>query len=254
MTRRMKKTAERWVRGLFILAMVSVVPGRGLAAELPWLEMTIVRVVPTGVTEFLAAQTELSALEQEAGLPWRSVSRTAIFGDTYRFVIMRPLANLGAFDDDPNADPVRAAIIGRIRGVIASRETYALRATPTLNHALPDDQEPGLMIMQVVSVATGRESEYLTVMAHAVLPHFVDAEMHHFSGALTFGGEGGYVHVFHVEDFAELDRGSPFVRALGAPGAQEVLAKLAGVVTRSEQWLIRYVPDASFRPAPETAQ
>ena len=156
MTRRMKKTAERWVRGLFILAMVSVVPGRGLAAELPWLEMTIVRVVPTGVTEFLAAQTELSALEQEAGLPWRSVSRTAIFGDTYRFVIMRPLANLGAFDDDPNADPVRAAIIGRIRGVIASRETYALRATPTLHHALPDDQEPGMMIMQVVSVATGR--------------------------------------------------------------------------------------------------
>ena len=72
MTRRMKKTAERWVRGLFILAMVSGVPGRGLAAELPWLEMTIVRVVPTGVTEFLAAQTELSALEQEAGLPYIS--------------------------------------------------------------------------------------------------------------------------------------------------------------------------------------
>ena len=63
---------------------------------------------------------------------------------------------------------------------------------------------------------------------------------------MTFGGEGGYVHVFHVENFAALDRGSPFARALGAEGAQEVTAKLSGVVTRSEQWLTRLVPELSY--------
>ena len=107
------------------------------------------------------------------------------------------------------------------------------------------------MIVQIVSIVPGREQDYLRVMATDVLPHFGEAEMHHTSGALTFGGEGGYVHVFHVENFAELDQGSPLARALGAEDAQAVTAKLSGVVTRSEQWLVRYLPDLSFRPEAE---
>ena len=107
------------------------------------------------------------------------------------------------------------------------------------------------MIVQIVSIVPGREQDYLRVMATDVLPHFDEAEMHHTSGALTFGGEGGYVHVFHVENFAELDQGSPLARALGAEDAQAVTAKLSGVVTRSEQWLVRYLPDLSFRPEAE---
>jgi len=107
------------------------------------------------------------------------------------------------------------------------------------------------MIVQIVSVVPGREQDYLRIMATDVLPHFDEAEMHHTSGALTFGGDGGYVHIFHVENFAALDQGSPLARALGAEGAQAVTAKLSGVVTRSEQWLVRYLPDQSFRPEAE---
>ena len=75
--------------------------------------------------------------------------------------------------------------------------------------------------------------------------------MHHTSGALTCGGESGYVHFFHVPDFAALDQGSPLARALGAQGAQGVLRKLSGVVRRSEQWLVRYLPGVSFGPEPQ---
>ena len=215
------------------------------------LEMTIVQVDPARVDDFLAAQREISDLDQQAGLPWRSVARTAVFGDTYRFVITTPLANFASLDRAGDHDPARAAAVGRIRNVITSRATYAVRTAPTLDHALPADETPALMLVQVVTVAPGREQEYLRVMAEDVLPHFDDAEMHHSTGALTFGGEGGYVHVFHVDDFAALDQGSPLARALGAPAALEVLAKLSGVVTRSEQWLVRYLPDVSFRPEPE---
>lgn len=145
----------------------------------------------------------------------------------------------------------RGAIINRIRNVITSRQSYAVRTTPSLDNPLPDDEEPTLMIVQIVSIVPGREQDYLRVMATDVLPHFGEAEMHHTSGALTFGGEGGYVHVFHVENFAELDQGSPLARALGAEDAQAVTAKLSGVVTRNEQWLVRYLPDLSFRPEAE---
>ena len=217
----------------------------------PWLEMTIVHVAPDRVDEFLAAQREISALEQEAGTPWRSVGRTAVFGDTYRFVITTPLANFARLDRADDAEGARATIVSRIRNVITSRATYAVRTTPTLDNPLPDGEAPALMLVQVVSVAPGREQEYLRVMATDVLPHFDEAEMHHTSGALTFGGEGGYVHVFHVGNFAALDQGSPMVRALGGPAALEVMAKLSGVVLRSEQWIVRYLPDVSFQPEAE---
>ena len=216
----------------------------------PWLEMTIVHVEPSRVDEFLAAQREISALDEEAGVPWRSVGRTAVFGDTYRFVITSPLANFAQLDraDD---DDGRAGVISRIRNVITGRATYAVRTAPTLDNPLPDGETPALMLVQMVAIAPGREQEYLRVMAEDVLPHFDEAEMHHTTGALTFGGEGGYVHIFHVDDFAALDQGSPLARALGAPAALEVMAKLAGIVTRSEQWLVRYLPGVSFGPEPE---
>ena len=237
----------RWL--LLALILTGVISGSAQAQDVaPWIEMTIVGVDPGRVDEFLAAQRELSAIDQEAGVRWRSVSRTAVFGDTYQFVVMTPLDDFARFDLPADADPARAAIIGRIRGVITSRTTYALRTTPGLDNPLPDDAEPSLIIVQVVSVASGREQDYLRVMAGDVLPHFEEAQMHHTSGAVTFGGESGYVHFFHVENFAALDRGSPLARALGAQGAQEVLGKLSGVVRRSEQWLVRYLPDASFRP------
>ena len=242
--------AASWVLAALVLA--SVIPPAASAQDTPpWIEMTIVQVDPDRVDEFLTAQRELSLLEKEAGTPWRSVSRTAIFGDTYQFLITTPLTNFARFDRAAAAQPGRDAIVTRIRRVITSRTTYALRTTPALDNPLPADVAPALMIVQIVSVAPGREQDYLRVMTADVLPHFDEAEMHHTSGALTFGGESGYVHVFHVERFASLDQGSPLARALGPQGALEVLAKLAGVVRRSEQWIVRYVPDASFRPETE---
>ena len=238
-------------RMLLALALAAAASTARAQDPPPWLEMTIVQVDPARVGEFLAAQREISALDREAGVPWRSVGRTAVFGDTYRFVITTPLANFARLDRAGDDDGPRAGIVGRIRNVITSRATYAVRTAPTLDNPLPEGEAPALMLVQMVSIAPGREQEYLQVMAEDVLPHFDEAEMHHTTGALTFGGEGGYVHIFHVESFAALDQGSPLARALGAPAALEVMAKLSGVVTRSEQWLVRYLPDVSFRPEVE---
>lgn len=239
---------------LLVAGLAALSAPAGAQEPPPWLEMTLVHVAPDRVDEFLAAQREISALDRAAGVPWRSVGRTAVFGDTYRFVITAPFADFARLDRPGEADPARAAVVGRIRSAITGRVTWAVRTTPTLDNPLPADETPALMLVQVVSVAPGREQDYLRVMAEDVLPHFDEADMHHTSGALTFGGEGGYVHVFHVDDFAALDRGSPMVRALGGPAALEVTAKLSGVVLRSEQWLVRHLPDASFRPEAETAE
>ena len=45
---------------------------------------TIVGVAAGRVAELVAAQRELAALDGEAGVPWRRVSRTAVFGGPAR--------------------------------------------------------------------------------------------------------------------------------------------------------------------------
>ena len=246
-----RAAGRRVLAALALLA--AAIPSAALAQEAPpWIEMSVIGVEPARVDEFLAAQRELSALDREAGVPWRSVSRTAVFGDTDRFLVMTPLAAFARHDRAEGADPVRSGIAGRIRRAVTSRTTFALRTTPGLDNPLPDDEEPVLTIVQTVSVTPGREQDYLRVMAEEVLPHFEQAEMRHTSGAVTLGGESGYVHFFHLGNFAALDQGSPLARALGPEGAQEVMAKLAGVVRRTEQWVVRYLSDASFRPKAES--
>ncbi len=236
----------RWA----LAGCVLIASGAWAQEPAPWLQMTVVAVDPGRVDEFLAAQGELSELDEAAGVPWRSVARTAIFGETYQFVITSPLESFASLERTRD-DPQRAGVIARIRHTVIDRRTYALRTTPTLDNPLPLEDSPALMLVQIVSVVPGREQEYLQVMADEVLPHFDEAEMHHRSGAVTFGGEGGYVHLFHVGRLATLDQGSPLARALGADGAQEVTAKLSGIVTRSDQWLVQYLSDVSFRPEPE---
>lgn len=245
--------ARRWAPAALLLA--ALLPAGALAQEAeevaPWTEMALVGVDPGQVDEFLAAQRELASLEQKAGIPWRSVSRTAVFGDTYRFVIMTPLAQFARLDRPGRPDPARVSVENRIQRTVTSRQTFALRTTPDIDNPLPDGRDPALMLVQLVSVVPGRERDYIRVMAEEVLPHFKEANMHHSSGALTLGGDSGYVHFFHLGNFAALDQGSPMARALGPEGALEVTAKLAGVLARTEQWVVRHVPDLSFRQQEE---
>ena len=237
------------------LLLAAVLPAAALAQEAedvtPWMEMALVGVDPGQVDEFLAAQRELATLQQKAGVPWRVVSRTAVFGDTYRFVIVTPLAQFARLDRPGSPDPARMSVENRIQRTVTSRQTFALRTTPDIDNPLPDGRDPALMLVQLVSVVPGREQDYIRVMAEDVLPHFKEANMHHSSGALTLGGDSGYVHFFHLGNFAALDQGSPMARALGPEGALEVTAKLAGVLARTEQWVVRHLPDLSFRQQEE---
>ena len=237
---------------MLLLAALLAVPSARAQDVTPWVQMTFVDIDPTMTDEFLAAQRELTALDKDAGRAWRRVGRTAEFGHTYRYIIVTPLERFAVFDGETRTDPTRAALISRVQRCIVSRQSYAVRTLPSVDNPLPPGEAPSLMVVQVVTVVPGREQDYLRVMMSDVLPHFDEAEMHHTTGALTFGGAGGYIHVYHVENFAELDQGSPFVRVLGAEGAQAVTAKMSGLLTRSEQWLVRFLPDLSFSPESET--
>ena len=235
--------------GLAVCAGTAAAPqpvwGQDDATEIaPWLELTIEEVNPAMLDEYMAAQRELTALFED-DVPWRHVSRTAVFGNTYRFLFLTPADTLASFGRFDSAEAGLDALVRRVQRCLTRRESYAVRTLPDFDHRLPEDEAPGLMVVNLSRIASGREQDYLNVMATDFFPHFKEAEVHYETGALTFGGEGGFFHLFHVGSFAELDRGSPVVAALGPEAAQAVTAKLSGIVTRSEQWLARLVPELS---------
>ena len=233
--------------GAWLLIGVFVAPDTAAAqAAAPWVQFTVVQVNPDMVDEFMAVQRELTARAKDADVPWRSVSRTAVFGDTYRFLIATPVQTLASLDDAETADPELAALITRVRQCITSRQSYALRTLPDIDNPLPANEQPDLMVVSVARIAPGREQDYVRLMASDFLPHFEAAGIHYTTGALAFGGEAGYIHLFHVGDFAALDAGSPVVAALGPDAAQKVTAKFAGIVTSSELWLTRLLPELSY--------
>jgi len=237
---------------------VALLPAAAAAQEMPeatpWMEMTLIEVSPGRVEEFLAAESARAALDQKEGSAWQSVSRTAGFGNHFRFLKLAPLERFGILDRPAAPDPEHVRLLGRIESTVAGRATYALRTTPDLDNPLPPDRVPALMLVQWVTVVPGREQDYIRVMAEDVLPHFEEANMHHSSGAITLGGDSGYVHFFHLANFAALDQGSPLARALGPEDAMEVTAKLAGLLVKSEQWLAPHQQDLRFRAEPEAEE
>jgi hypothetical protein len=102
------------------------------------------------------------------------------------------------------------------------------------------------MVVNLARVFPGREQDYVNVMKSDFLPQFDAANVHHVTGILALGGEGGFLHVFYFENFAELDKGSPVMRALGPEGASAVTAKLSGIVSSSALWVARVIPELSF--------
>src|SRR5262249_34850219 len=127
-----------------------------------------------------------------------------------------------------------------------------IRDIAEMNNPLPPNQQPGAMIFYLARVYPGREQDYLKVMKDDFLPHFTKANLSYVSGSLTFGGENGFVHLFYFNNFAVQDAGSPVMKALGPAGAQAVTAKLSGIVSGSEQWLVRLLPDLSYPGSRQT--
>jgi len=69
---------------------------------------------------------------------------------------------------------------------------------------------------------------------------------------VIYGGDTSqYVTLLTFENFADLGRGHPLERALGADGLSKLQGKLAGVVTTLERHVIRLNEALSFAQTPQ---
>lgn len=217
----------------------------------PWVHLTIFDVNPSMVDDFLAVQQEYKALAKKAETPWRAVMRTEVFGHVNRFMVMTPLENLASFDRPGRGSAEQSSLENRLERCISNQQSWAVYLVPQMSKPLAPDEEPSLMVVNLARIYPGREQDYSELMKSDFLPHFDENDVNYLTGSLAFGGVTGFIHFFYVDNFAALDEGSPVMRELGAEGAQQVMSRFSGIVSSSELWIARYLPDLSLKPKTE---
>ena len=111
-----------------------------------------------------------------------------------------------------------------------------------------------LGVVSYISVAPGREQEIERVMKTEVNAALKKAGVSYYGvSRVVYGGDTSqYITLLVFENFADLGRGHPLERALGADGLEKLQGKLTGIITRLERHVVRYNDALSFRPPAPT--
>lgn len=225
----------------------------------PLIVMSIIDVKPEAMSEFGALQAEVMAAQRAGGQPWRETWNTATLGFPYRVAVLSPVDSLEQFDGQTftakGAGPVAAtAINDRARRMIAHQQIYLMQVRPDLGVGVRLAVKNTLGVVSYISVAPGREPEVEQVMKSEVAAALKKVGVRYYGvSRVIYGGDTSqYVTLLMFDNFADLGRGHPLERALGADGLFKLQAKLTGVITKLERHVVRFNDALSFRPSTKT--
>ena len=250
---------RRFVIGCAALVVgVLLIPGIASVTlaqdESSWMRVDYLQVLPRELDEFIELQLEeINPALRNAGVPWRSAWRTAEFGNTYERLFVTPIESLAELDfGGPLArvlEPDRLnRIRDRVRRTLASRQSYAVRYRPDLS--VESDDVSGLRLAWITSlqVAPGRGADWEAFLRDNV-PQFRGADVVFGVYERVFGpGASVWQIVENHASFAELDRPTILQRTFGEQ-ADEVAARLSGVLLSIERTVLQYDPELSFSAA-----
>lgn len=219
--------------------------------------MSVIDIKPDLTSEFGALQADAMAAQRAGGQAWRETWHTATFGHPHRVVVLSPLAGLDYLDGQSysikGVGAIAAASINeRARRMIAHQQIYLLQRRPDLGMGTRPAKST-LGVVSYISVAPGRELEMEQLLKTDVQAALRKAGVGYYSvSRVIYGGDTSqYVTLLSFENFAELGRGHPLERALGADGLSTLQGKLTGVVTTLERHVVRLNEALSFGQTPQ---
>jgi hypothetical protein len=231
--------------GVVVLALCVLSLAADASAQNPtWLQFDVVTVVPDKLEDYRELQfDDVNPALQKAGVPWRTVFRTAQFGNSYELLLIRPITDFSEeydFGDalaralEPN-DYQR--LVDRLRRITVSRERYAVRYRADLSIP-PDLPERPLLRMTTIHVAPGRVQAWEQFIRSS-LPMFTDADLEFLVYQRVLGpGPSTWLIVENISSFAQVVQPSLVVRAFGERSGTAA-AQIADVVTSIERIVMR---------------
>lgn len=222
------------------------------AARRELVVMSVIDVKPDVTAEFGALQADAMAAQRAGGQAWRETWHTATFGHPHRVIVLSPIDGLGHFDGQSyTIKGVGAAaatsINERARRMIAHQQIYLTERRPDLGIGVRPAKRT-LGVASQVSIAPGRAREFERILKDDVHAALRKADVSYYGvSRVIYGGDvSQYVTLLMFNDFGDLGRGDPLERALGADGLSALEAKLSGVVTGIERYVVRVNEALSF--------
>jgi hypothetical protein len=223
------------------------------------IQVTVVKVKPDLLNEWLEFQkNETIPMLKKAGATRRDAWQTGIFGESGMYAFVAPIENFNQYDGDN--PPLRAlgadgarAYAEKNRRFIVSSHTYADQTRPDLGYELKMSGPPKLALLSNIQIALGKGSDYEALIKSDVLPVMRKARLGYAVSQTVLGGDiNEFTTLIFYDTFADIGKGHPFDRILGADGSRQLTAKAVGIVTHVERSIVRYVPELSFAPRPIT--
>jgi hypothetical protein len=215
--------------------------------------VTITHVRPEMLTEWVDLQkNEVVPALKKAGEKTRTVYVSGLFGSSYEYVIIAPIASFAQFDGDSpilkTLGPVPAARLGeKLRKCTVSSQSFLSTRLDDLSNVIEADQQPKILVSTRLRLVTGKLQEFETFMKTDVLPVYKKAKVGYLVSRRGLGANSNdFVLSTVYSKYADLDGGSVLTKALGPEGAAKVLAKLTGVANLVEQIVRSRVEDLSF--------
>jgi hypothetical protein len=237
----------------FLLAAITA-----MAQEAPQvLSVITVKVKPDANTEFQGLLREYRSATQKAGAPFLSVWQSGALGEGNLYMAVAPLAKFAEFDKAPAiVEAMGEGAYERWIGAVRRSIVDIRREAIVLRHDLSIQSEfraaPRLAYLLEVTVAPGRQYAYETFLKSEALPAIrkgdvADFWIHQAASGVT----PRYLIIWPLESYSALDEPPPLVKALGPEGAQKILEKVAGIVTKYDASVIQYNSELSFGREPE---
>jgi hypothetical protein len=223
------------------------------------IQVTVVKVKPDLLNEWLEFQkNETIPMLKKAGAIRRDAWQTGIFGESGMYAFVVPIENFN--QDDGDNPPLRAlgadgarAYAEKNRRFLVSSHTFADETRPDLGNEVKMTGPPKLALLSNVQIAFGKGPDYEALVKSDLLPVMRKARLGYAVSQTVLGGDiNEFTTLIFYDSFADIGKGHPFDRILGADGSRQLTAKAVGIVTHVERSVIRYVPELSFAPRPIT--
>jgi len=249
-------TRARAVGIALCAAILAALPLAGQQGEggPTWISFTYVTVKPDMDAEFQdILKNHWLPASKKTDSPFIQTWRTARFGNPYMYVFVSPIESFAQFDGEPPLVKVMsgAAYTGmwtRLQGCIDEVRTVASIAREDAGYDNPGDDPPNLAVVSTVRVKPGMNEEYAALLKEAWLPHVKKLGFRAvWTSQAVFGAPGNeWSQVLAIEDFAEIDKGPPLARAMGAEEARKVEAKFESLIESREMTIAAFLPEFSY--------
>ena len=198
-------------------------------------------------------KSEIIPALQKGGQPWRETWRTATFGDPYMFAHVTPIKGFDQYDS-PGAmvkalgEDGYATLLSKLRPMIASQKTSALRTRPDLSVITEGGPSQKMAILTILQVNPTKLLDFETFIKSEWIPALKKGggKSYMVDQVLYGGGSTEFHTLVGIDKYADL-AAHPVAKAIGDDGVTKMMAKSGGFANSIERSVIRADPELSFQ-------